>query len=1124
MQTTGNGSKTRKLSGVHGAGDERVRLTVKLASGFGTALLLLPALLLSPTQARAQSVAATLTGTVTDASGSVIPNAIVTVRNEGTGITRTTHSNGEGLYTVPQLQPGAYSVSFASKGYETVQRNDVELQVNQTATLPIMLPVGAATQKVTVTGQTPLLETQTVALGTVVGAKEIADLPLDGRQFAQLLQLVPGTVPISVSQTASAVPLGSGSTNPSINGGSNRSNLFFIDNIFSTNPTYSYYAIDPSVDAIQEFQEQTHADEAEFGQSTGGTINIALKSGTNHYHGNAYEFLRNDAVDAQGYFAPYKGAYKQNQFGGTLGGPILKNRLFAFGYYEGYRSVTQSVNQSVLPTAAELGGDFSALLPNTVIYDPKTYDAATNTAQPFSGNMIPGARLNQTALTTLKAFLPAQLPTVAGITGDNYINTANATVDQNEFGIRGDYTIGEKDLLYGQYLYQEGVQVTPDSLPGNAFTADAGAKNAGLNWVHTFSPTTTMVLTGGWLRATSPGYYIQPNPLQLFQQAGFAAGFTPNPGAIAMSFVPSIGISNGYAGINSGEGGDVDNVYQVSGSVTEQLGKHSLKFGAAGYRATLETNYANDGESFNQQATQNPCGAIDPTSGACVGTGGDGLASTLLGLPVSASRQLGNSAADLFAHIYGVYAEDTWKFTSKLTVDYGIRWDYTSPVTDAENRLSGFNIHNGAWYIPKGDADTPSVIPAGVYIAATNHITSPNYNNFSPRLGFAYSVNPKLAIRAGAGVFFDNWAGAIQAAQNARGGWPSGGSQSTSNTNIAGLTEPSATAANPFGSLAPVEPTTPYPSGADYLDTAWKNAYSWQWNLQVEQQLSNTAVMSFTYAGSSTSRSTVDNPSNQVLDPGPGAVQPYPQMAEFGELSSIGHMSYNSFQAKYDQRYANGVAVTGAFTWSKDIDVGCADFWEGCSIQNGHDLAAERADSELDVPIVVTLSTVYKLPFGKGEPYLQSGVRSALLGNWHLNGIFAYHSGLPFTPAVNFDNAMANGGSQRPNVIADADAGPHTLKEYFNTAAFTVAPPYKFGDAGRDSLRGPAYTNLDTSVFRDFALYREATLQFRGEFFNVLNHPQFGTPDGTLEDATYGQITSTTGNPRNIQFALKLSF
>ncbi len=1077
-------------------------------------------LLLFPVILAAQSVTATVTGTVLDKSGSVIPGASVTVKNDSTGVTRTTQSNGDGLFTVPQLQPGGYSVTVTRSGYATAQRNGIELQVNQTANLPITLPVGSTTETLTVSGQSPLLETQTVALGTVIGAKEITELPLDGRQFAQLLQLVPGTVPITVSQTGSALPLGSGSTNPSINGGSNRSNLFFINNVFATNPTYSYYAISPSVDAIQEFQEQTHAEEAEFGQSTGGTINIALKSGTNQYHGNVYEFLRNDAVDATSYFAPTKGAYKQNQFGGTVGGPILKNKLFAFGYYEGYRSVTAANNFSVLPTPAEFGGDFSALLPSTVIYDPATYNAATHTIRPFSGNIIPANRLDPTILTALKAFLPSQLPTGPS-DKINYVNTSSATVTQNQFGIRGDYTLSARDLFYGQFLYQAGLQTTPAGLVGNAFTANAGGKNAGLNWVHTFSPSLTMVLTGGWLRATSPGYYVQSNAAQLFDQAGFGAGFTPNPGAIAMPFVPSISISS-YFGINSGEGGDLDNVYQASGSVTKQVGAHALKFGAAGYRATLDTNYANDGESFNQQATWNPCASQN--DGACVGTGGNSLASTLLGLPVSASRQLGNSAANLMATILGFYAEDTWKVTPKLTANYGLRWDYTSPVTDAKNRLSGFNIHNGQWYIPKGDVDAPAVLPAGVYTAATNHITSPNYLNFSPRFGLAYAVNQRLAVRSGVGVFFDNWAGAIQSAQNARGGWPSGGSQSVSNANVAGLTQPGATAANPFGTLAPVVAASPYPSGADYLDTAWKNAYSVQWNLEVEQQLTNTALMSFAYAGSSTSRSTVDNPSNQSLVLGPTQQLPFPQMSQFGQLSSIGHMSYNSFQAKYDQRYANGLAVKGAFTWSKNIDVGCADFWEGCSIQNGHDLRAERARSALDVPIVATASTVYKLPFGKGEPYLTSQPASAIVGGWHLNEIFTYHSGLTFTPSINFDNANANGGSQRPNVVADPEGGPHTLQRWFNTSAFAVAPPFNFGNAGRDSLRGPSYTNLDVSVFRDFALYREASLQFRGEFFNVLNHPQFSTPDGTLQDSNYGQITSTVGNPRNIQFALKLSF
>jgi hypothetical protein len=1106
--------------------ENQIRLHLRAAvcrqstwSGLASAcLLLLFILAITCLRGSAQSVSATLSGTITDSSGAAIPDASVVAEQPSTGTRRATRTNSDGIFNIPLLQPGTYSLDVSKTGFSSATRSGIELQVNQRADVDIALSIGSMTQSVQVSGAAPLLETQTVELGTVVGSQEMVDLPMNGRQFAELLQLAPGTVPVDVSQNAGNNPIGTGAVVPSINGGTNRSNLFFIDGLFATSLFYQGYSLSPSVDAIQEFQEQTHAGQAEFGESTGGTVNISTKAGTNSFHGDAYEFIRNDVLDASNYFSPTRQAYKQNQFGGTLGGPILRNKWFAYGYYEGYRNVTAATNLSTLPTSAELGGDFSAILPGTVIYDPTTYDPATNTIQPFPNNMIPSGRLNQGVLTVLKAFLPANLP--ASPTNNNFVNTVSNSVVQNEWGIRSDYNVGARDLVYGHFLYQSATQSIPESLPGNSFPLGFGGKNAGGNWVHTYSPSLTSQITGGWNWVNLPGNFVQPDPSQLFNNAGFAAGFTEHPGGISLSAVPALSAS-GFFGINAGQGSNLANVAQISGSVTKQLGPHTLRFGAAYYRTTLSTNYANDSESFNQQATWNPCSSTN--DGACVGAGGNSLASLVLGLPESASRQLGNSGVDLRMKVSGLYAQDSWKVTPKLAVDYGLRWDYTTPVTEAKNRLSGFNIHNGEWYIPKGDVDTPSVLPAGVYIAPTNSITPRDLKNFSPRLGFAYLFRQPTLIRAGIGITFDNWAGAIQSAQNARGGWPSGASQNVNNVNIAGTT-PGTTAQNPFANLAPVEPISPYPAGGGFLDTAWKDEYSLQYNLELSQQLSNSQVLSFAYVGSSTSRASLQPPANQSEVLGPTQVLPFPQMSQFSMVESVGHMSYNAFQAKYDKRYENGLVVKGAFTWSKDIDVGCADFWEGCSIQNSYNLRAERSNSALDVPVVATLSAVYQLPLGRGRKYLTEGPASAILGGWHATEILGARSGTDFTPTINFDNANANGGTQRPNLTGDPNSGPHSVQRYFNTAAYSVAAPYSFGDAGRNSLRGPKYVNLDNSIFRDFPLYREANLEFRSEFFNVLNHPNFGNPDSTLGDPTFGTISSTSGNPRLVQFSLKLMF
>ena len=487
---------------------------------------------------------------------------------------------------------------------------------------------------------------------------------------------------------------------------------------------------------------------------------------------------------------------------------------------------------------------------------------------------------------------------------------------------------------------------------------------------------------------------------------------------------------------------------------------------------------------------------------------------------------MGNAGVNLFSKIGAAFAQDSWKVTPKLTANYGFRWDYTTPIGEDNNRLSGFDNNTGEWYIPKGDTDTPTYpLPSGVVILNRSTVTRPNYTNFSPRLGLSYQTSPTTVVNAGVGVTYDNWSGALQAAQNARGAWPSGASQNPANLNIAGVT-PGATAQNPFGNTQPVIPTTPFPSGGGFLDTTWKNAYSWQWNLQVQKQLGQSGAVKLAYVGSATSRSPIQVPFNISTVLGPTQVLPYPQMQYgFNEIQSIGHMSYDAFQAQYTKRYSAGLSVVTAFTWSKNINVGCADYWEGCNIQDPYQMRTNRSVDDVDVPLIFTFSSVYELPLGKGKAFGNSGPEAKVLGGWQVNGILATRNGQPYTPHINFDNANANGGSERPNV-SGSTSGPKSLNEYFNTSAFSLPAKYTYGNAGRNSLRGPGYTDVDFSLFRNFKFLERFNAQFRAEAFNLFNHPNFANPDSTLEDANFGKITSINGSsaPREYQFAGTFTF
>ena len=1071
----------------------------------------------------AQINTATIGGTVTDATGGAMAGATVVVESPDTGIRRQVSTNSAGVFSVPQLQPGTYSVTISRDGFETEKNAAINLVIDQVANLAVAMKVGSTQQTIEVSGSAPLIETSTAGLGTVIGQKETVDLPLNGRQFAQLLQLAPGTVPISVSQSATPT-IGAGSATPSINGGTNRSNLFYIDGIYATDPFFSTFSISPSIDALQEFKEQTHTDLAEFGQSTGGVIDVATKTGTNTFHGTAYEFLRNDDLDARNFFAPTRGVYRQNQFGGTFGGPIIRNKLFFSGFYDGYRYTQAANNFTVVPTQAELNGNFSGI--KNTIYDPATYNSASKTATPFAGNQIPANRINQGVLAYVKNFVP--LPNYSGSSQNNFLLTEPSTTTQDQGGIRADFTASNKDTIYGHYLQNEATNSAPgsgaNSLPGESFITGFNGKNAGINWIRSINPTLVSQVTVGFNELAHPQQYLQPNAAAAFASSGLAAGFTDMPGGIKVPKVPGLA-ATGYFGVNAGWG-PIGPQYlsQYSGSIAKTAGDHNLRFGASFYQTWMYTNWAQDNETFNQQATWNPA----------TQAGGDSFASMLLGLPNSASRQLGNAGVSLHMNVFGLYGEDSWRVTPKLTLNYGLRWDYSSPVTDKYNRLATVNLSNGAWLLAQGDKDAPGTLPAGVSYLNRNSLTKPNYLNFSPRLGLAYQVTPKTVVRAGFGIFYDNWSGGLQAAQNARGAWPSGANQSPSNLNTAGIT-PGVTAQNPFVGFNTSIPASPFPSGGGFVADDWKDSYSSQWNLEIQQQVTKSSTVSLAYVGSSTMRTPIQVPFNTGI-PGPGAVyprQPYQNMSSpnavstFTMIQSVGRANYQSFQAKFDQRFSDGLFFITSFTWSRNINIGCASFWEACNIQNPYDLNAERAASPLDVPLVFTFSPGYELPFGKGKPHLNTGSPAWILGNWQVNGIFAARSGTVYTPLINFDNAnIGNGSFQRPAVIGNPVLSNPTVGEWFNVNAFALSAPNTYGNAGRDSLRGPDFWNLDFSVFRNFIIAERLRLQFRSEFFNIFNHTNFANPSSTLGNPNFGVITSTaTGSgPRTIQFALKLLF
>lgn len=1124
-------------------------------------------ILISPGRLCAQLNTATLQGVASDSTGAVVGGATVTVRNTETGITRTSVTGVGGEYTFSALQPGTYDVTASQTGFQTTKQSKVTLAVGQIASLNISMTVGSVSQTLVVETTTSSIANYDATLGTVIQQQQVVDLPLNGRQFSQLIQLAPGVVPIDNSQNAGKAPnFGAGAASPGVNGQTNRSNIFFLDGIIDSNPFFGGFSFSPSIDDIQEFKAESHTDQAEYGQATGAIVSVVTRPGSNTFHGAAFEFVRNTIFNTQiknfSSRPQPKLPYHQNQFGGSLGGPILKNKLFFFANYEGGRQVQPTPGFSTVPTDAERGGDFSGVLPggvSPIIYDPTTYNPATHTESAFPNNKIPSGRIDAGMLSYLNGIYPhANTPLVNGA-NNLYTTTGNQTFG-DQGSIRVDYNLGTNDVFNGRYS-QNQASVSSASALSNIFTTGFNGKNTGGNWIHTYTPTLISQVTVAYNTLNIPQQIILPvDQDALFTSAGLGAGFNKNPGLTPFTLVPDMGLNGGsYSGFWNGAGpiGPMA-ITQVSGSVSKVENHHTLKFGGSFYRTAMYTNWSGNHFDFSNKGTWNAaCQFASAPNAGCptynanagdLGGGGDPVASLLLSLPIDATRNLGNTGVNLRQKATTIFAQDTWTATPKLTLTYGLRWDYSTPVTETDNRLAVYNIYTQKYQIVKGDVDLPAgPLPANVVIAPTNSITNKYYGYFQPRLGIAYQATPRTTIRLGAGRTFDSWGLPLQVAQQNRGAWPSGVAQqaSTQQLNIAGIsTKPDNTpytGENPFYGAA-VLPASPLPAGGlGFQDTKWQSASSFQWNLEVQQELGRIGTLKVGYVGSETEHMTINYPYN-LAHASTSQVKVYPDQI-FGspgaDLMSSGTGNYNALQTQLSRAYADGFVYNFTFTYSKSQALAiCGTDFNTC-VQNPYNLSADRGPTNLDVPLVTTFNAGYQLPFGHGKSYVTSGPGAVILGGWQVNSIITARSGIVINPSngANGDTANAGGGTQRVNFTGNPNAGaPHTSSAWFNPTAFALPAAGTYGTAGLNSLRGPGYWDVDFSLFRDIPIYERMKFQFRAETFNLFNHPNLSNPNGSYAGFTTGAggavtynngfntITSTTGTNRVIQLAGKLLF
>lgn len=1132
----------------------RLALQMKLAVGLTVVLAL------SVAPAFGQTVTGGVNGIITDPAGATVPNATVVLENVGTKVATTSQTNDNGYFVFVNIQPGAYTLRVEAQGFKMARRALFNVGVNQTLTQNLTLEVGEITQSIDVAAEAEQLQQATSELGTVIGVKEVVNLPLNGRNFTQLLTLTPGATPVSTAQSSGigsddlsnvGIP-GSSFSNPSIHGQWNRMNIHLLDGLNNTNFIGNMYVIPPIIDAIQEFKVQSHNDKAEFGGVLGGVINVVSKTGTNEFHGSVWEFLRNDALNARD---PFRDEFnerpaplRQNQFGAAVGGPIVKNKTFFFFAYEGWRFSNPQSNRYTVPTERELAGDFSQWIADRDIFDPLTTRTDPSSGalirDPFPNRVIPSARINRSMQTYLRGY--TDKPNLTGDPQFNVINNRAATNNSNNFQVRADHQFREADRAWFRYSRVDGEQLTPVTQIINQ-VGKFPFYNLGGGWFHTFSPTLIMDHSFGfarepYLQGRLPEASVGDGPAR-------AAGFGTIPDVRP---VPRISIGSGFLPSMEGPLQFHYQQYHYSGNLIWIRGNHTLKFGAQTLRHTLT---AGGPGSLSFAFTEVPTQGLRSVE---VGSTGDGLASALLGVPSEIS---GGLAQDAFYgyQTFGAYFHDEWKVKPNLTLNLGVRFDHlmwpdirsksgafkSSYDLDTGEFLLGLKTLpspcNQAGVAPCIPGDGLKDVPFGNKIRLADHESIgpvPVWDNWQPRLGFAWSMKPRTVLRGGYGLVFDQLTGVNQSWQGT-GGWPD-------NT---GFFEPVNGVGDPvrFVDQLRTRLGDPLPGPQPWGDTCWcvdrkvKNPLSHQWNVELQHQMAQNLVLSVGYVGSVTRRLQITGLGNTAA-PGLGtpeevqARKPYPYMPTIFWGSDRGRADYRGLEVKAERRFSAGLSFLGSYTWSRAIDNGASGFFTaengsgGSSyVQDFYNLDRNKGVSGYNIPHFFSLSTVWEVPWGKGKRQFNQGLASWILGNWSVNSLVQLRSGQPVNmvaggDVANIGNEVAWWNYARPNLVGDPDQGTRTSAKWFNTDAFALPAFGSFGNAGRGLVYSENVYNVDLSLFKRFALGERQWVEFRSEFFNVFNFVNYGIPDSTILTPTFGRVTQTLIPVRQVQFGLKVIF
>ena len=1101
--------------------------------------------------------AGVLRGRVLDPAARSVANAHVVVVEDATGTRRDLDTAGSGEFQTPELLPGRYRIEVEAPGFSRLVRDDVVVTTGTTVDVDLSLTIGATDQTINVLADAPLLQAASSDIQTSIPQTAIVGLPLNGRNFIQLATLAPG------------VALPPGTLLPRINGGRPRTNEYLFDGISALQPEPGQVAFFPIIDDIQEFTVQSNNVPAEFGRFNGGVVNLSTRSGSNTIHGSLYEFFRNEQLNARNYFASStsrKPEYRRNQFGATLGAPILHDRLFFFGGYQGQQQAIGITRISTVPTLAQRQGIFTGAAhvfdPNTTVFSNGTY-----TRKEFANDVIT-AKLDPAA-SALLARIPLPTSTTAA---NNYSRTANDLDHQNQFDARVDTNLGRSDRAFVRYSYfhdvEQPVTFFPDGSGATAASPTGTGNVAGLSHVLGQQAVLNETHTFGLhlLNDVRVGYTRRSNNIvgaSLSSSASAALGIPGIPTGSAFANALPLFTITGFQQI--GSSASVFSQYQtgvweVVDTVQVDAGRHAFKFGGDLRWYQLNAiappnptgSFAFTTTGTNQQGLSLP--STDKR------TNGNALASFLLGQVDTFTIDLQSSTIRPRDNIQEFFAQDDWRVTPQLTLNLGVRYTLHHPSTEKTNQGAVFNLQT----------QQLQYLGAGGFSKSAREL---HYDNFAPRLGFTYQPLPRTVIRSGFGIVFIDQSGITT---------PFTTPQFPFIQNVRQATQDSINAAFPLSGGPTVQPIalTPDAGLGQSVYTANRSlgsGYVQQWNLAVQRELTSNLSAEVAYVGShivhvgipdsninqlpvsslpaeSTPaglaalkllQAKVKNPyfgqipaSSTLGAPTVAAAQllkPYPRFQNVAAYrNNTGTTNYNAFEAKVEQRVSRGLSLLLSYTHSKLIDDASSVFSStvfsspGSNSLVGADYARpylERDSSTGDVPNVASLSGLYQVPAGRGHRFASSGIAAALLGGWGVNAIGSLQSGAPVTVTMaTNDYSFAGIVTRRPDIIIQPAlaAAARTPAQFFNTGAF-AAPVGVVGSASRNPVRGPAYRDLDLAGVKHTALGERYDLEFRAEIFNITNTPAFAQPNGSFGTVAFGSITSTTTDPRVVQFALRLS-